>query len=130
MFETFDTVEKKYRVVYSSTGYVVDLTTQELYDFYIFNTHNIFDSFEDILKQLDDGNTVLGDDNEFDWDMGSNVYQGKVKITKYMFKGMKMNHLPPPVPKSCDHKGKYVNSAGGVKFWYCPSCKKDLGDAK
>lgn len=130
MFETFDTIEKKYRVVYSSTGYIVDLTTQELYDFYIFNTHNIFDSFEDILKQLEDGNTVFGDDNEFDWDMGSNIYQGRVQIKKIMFNGMKINHLPPPVPKTCDHKDKYINTAGFSKFWVCPTCKKDLGDVK
>lgn len=130
MFETFDTIEKKYRVIYSSTGYITDLTTQELYDFYIFNTHNIFDSFEDILKQLEDGNTVFGDDNEFDWDMGSNIYQGKVQIKKIMLKGMKINHLPPPVPKTCDHKDKYINTAGISKFWVCPTCKKDLGDAK
>jgi hypothetical protein len=128
MFDTYDTVEKKYKVVYSASGYTNELTTQELYDFYIFNTHNIFDSFEDIIKQLDNGDTIIGDDNEFDWDMGANVYQGKVKITKNVFKGMKVNHLPPPVPKTCDHKDKYINRAGGVRFYFCPSCRKDLGD--
>lgn len=31
---------------------------------------------------------------------------------------------------NCLHKEKYINEAGGVKFWVCPSCKKDLGDAR
>ena len=129
MFDNYDTIEKKYRVNYVSSGYVNELTTQELYDFYYFQSHNMTDSFEDIIKQLDAGNTVIGDDNDFDWDMGCNIYQGIIKISKIEFKGMKVNHLPPPIPKTCDHKDKYVNTAGGIKFWVCKLCKKDLGDA-
>lgn len=38
---------------------------------------------------------------------------------------------PPPVPKEvkCDHKDRYINEAGGKKFYVCPDCKADLGDA-
>lgn len=28
----------------------------------------------------------------------------------------------------CPHEKKYVNVANQIKFWYCPDCKKDLGD--
>jgi hypothetical protein len=46
-------------------------------------------------------------------------------------------YLPPnnprfskkETPSGCDHKGKYINQAGGIRFWVCPKCKKDLGDA-
>lgn len=30
----------------------------------------------------------------------------------------------------CNHSNKYKNHAGGTLFWYCPSCKNDLGDVK
>ena len=29
----------------------------------------------------------------------------------------------------CYHEKKYINEAGGIKFWVCPVCKTDLGDA-
>lgn len=130
MFDSYDTTDKKYRITYTYNGNSNEVTTQELYEFYIFNTHNIYDSFEDILKRLDAGDTVVGDDNEFDFDIGSTVYQGQIKITRNVPKGLKMSHVPPPVPKYCDHKDKYINSAGGKNFWFCRKCKQDLGDAK
>lgn len=30
---------------------------------------------------------------------------------------------------ACSHNRKYVNGAGDAKFWVCPDCKADLGDA-
>jgi hypothetical protein len=29
---------------------------------------------------------------------------------------------------TCRHVDKYKNHAGGILFWYCPSCKQDLGN--
>lgn len=29
---------------------------------------------------------------------------------------------------TCNHNKKYKNHAGGILFWYCPSCKSDLGN--
>ena len=130
MFDTYDNLEKKYKVYYTASGNSNEFTTQELYEFYIFNTHNIYDSFEDIIKRLDAGDTIIGDDNDFDWTLGSNVYQGQVKITKLAPKGMRISQVPPPIPTGCDHKGKYINTAGGIKFYVCPKCKADLGDVK
>jgi len=130
MFDMYDNLEKKYKVYYTSNNNTSELTTQELYEFYIFNTHNIYESFEDVLKKLDAGYTVIGDDNDFDWTLGSNVYQGQVKISKILFRGISPSHIPPPIPKGCDHKGAYINSAGGIKFYVCPKCKADLGDAE
>jgi hypothetical protein len=44
--------------------------------------------------------------------------------------------IPTSVPKwneqksVCSHKNKYKNILSNtLKFWYCPDCKKDLGDA-
>ena len=67
MFDTYDNLEKKYRVFYTFSGSASEMTTQELYEFYIFNTHNIYDSFEDVKKELEAGGTIICDDNDFDW---------------------------------------------------------------
>jgi hypothetical protein len=32
------------------------------------------------------------------------------------------------IDNSCKHSNKKINYAGGTAFWYCPNCKKDLGD--
>jgi len=29
---------------------------------------------------------------------------------------------------TCNHNNKYKNHAGGTMFWFCPSCKNDLGN--
>lgn len=30
----------------------------------------------------------------------------------------------------CQHKNKYINDIGKLRFWVCPDCKKDLGDVR
>lgn len=36
-----------------------------------------------------------------------------------------------PMVKLCKHPKKYPNVISkALKFWYCPDCKKDLGDVK
>ena len=130
MFDNYDNYEKKYKIKHTCNGTIRELTTQELYEFYIFHTHNINEDFTAILKRLDSGDTVLGDDIEFDFTMGNDIYKGQIKITKFIPHGLKINELPPPVPKYCSHKNKYINTAGGKKFYVCPNCKADLGDVK
>lgn len=127
MFDSYDNNEKAYEVIYSDKT-VVQLTTQELYEFFIFTDTNIAGDFSDLKKKLDSGFAVMGDHQEWDWNMGANVYKGRLTITRY---------IPPKIPSyakkekssGCDHQGKYINQAGGVRFWVCPKCKKDLGDA-
>jgi hypothetical protein len=128
MFDSYDNTEKTYEIIYSDKT-TVELTTQELYEFFIFTDTNIGGDFSDLKKRLDSGYAVMGDHMEWDWGLGCNNYKGRITITRI---------TPPKIPKAtlqpfqsgaCDHKGKYINQAGGVRFWVCPKCKKDLGDA-
>lgn len=128
MFDSYDDTEKAYEVIFSDKT-VVHYTAQQLYEFFIFNDLNIDEDFSDIKKRLDSGFAVIGDHQEYDWQMAVNVYKGKLSITRY---------IPPKIPNSwtkqekstdCAHDGKYINQAGGVRFWVCPKCKKDLGNA-
>lgn len=128
MFNAYDDKEKTYEIIYPNNN-SAKFTTQELYEFFMFNEHNISGDFEDLKTKLDKGITVTGDHNEWDWGMGCNNYKGKLTVTRC---------VPPTIPTSkkietktlgCTHEGKYINQAGGTKFWVCPKCKKDLGDA-
>ena len=68
---------------------------------------------------------------EWDWHMGCNTYKGRLTITR----------ITPPTrtpdytkeystdANGCKHENRYINEAGGVRFWVCPKCKKDLGNA-
>lgn len=128
MFNSYDNSIEKYTVI-DSSGIETDLTTQELYEYYIFNHHNITDSFEDIIKRLQNGMSVEGDDHEFDWDLGTTVWKGRItlKAKNALPKGATL--APTTSTTKCKHTKKYINSAGTSKFWVCPDCKEDLGDA-
>jgi|LauGreDrversion4_2_1035121.scaffolds.fasta_scaffold249594_2 hypothetical protein len=128
MFNSYDDKEKDYEVIYPDS-HSAKLTTQELYEFFIFTEHNISGDFGDLKTKLDKGITVTGDHTEWDWSMGCSNYKGKLTILRCS---------PPKIPTTtkfeskssgCSHEGKYINQAGGFKFWVCPKCKKDLGDA-
>lgn len=129
MFDTFDDTHKKYIIIESNDDEVL-VTKQQLYEFYIFNTHGITQPFEDMVRMLDQGQVVTGEDTEFDWDMGCTVYKGvlKIKATSGLPKGAIL--APPVIKTGCSHPNKYINTAGFSKFWVCPDCKKDLGDVK
>lgn len=128
MFDNYDNIEKLYEIVFSNTR-KIQYTTKELYEFFIFTETNIGGSFEDLKSRLDSGFCIGGDDIEWDWTSGSHIKRGRLYITRF---------APPKIPSSyskennssnCKHKNKYINQAGGIRFWVCPSCKKDLGDA-
>lgn len=130
MFDTYDTTIKKF-LMKDHAGRELEMTTQELYEFYIFNSHGWLESFSEILRKLDNGQIVTAQDNEFDWDIGYNVYKGQVtfrKVREGLPKGATLAPKPPVI--ECSHKNKYINTAGLSRFWVCPDCKKDLGDAK
>lgn len=127
MFDDYDNTEKKYEIIFPDKS-VLKYTTQELYEFFIFNDLNIAGDFTDLKKRLDSGYAVMGDYQEWDWGGGYHINKGKLTITK--------SWVPKPngVTKkesdtNCKHKNKYINQAGGIKFWFCKDCKKDLGDA-
>lgn len=130
MFDNYDDTDKSYRITYSD-GKTRDVTEQGLYEFYIFSTTGITKSFSELLNDLRNGHLIVAEDNDFDWNMGSNVYKGKLYIEP-------IGGIKPQLTQSvdmfkreygCSHPRKYVNSAGGVKFYVCPDCLADLGNA-
>lgn len=125
MFDLYDTVDKVYELT-RPDGSVDMLTEQDVHDFVLFCLDSATSwSFEKIMSELKRGNVVTESYYEFDWTLGTNIFKGVVKFKKIK------NDIPPKITtdNSCRHNGKYVNSAGGARFWVCPTCKKDLGDA-
>jgi hypothetical protein len=125
MFSTWDDEVKTYNVL-SSDGSLKSLTTQELFEYFIFHDLGITGEFVDLKVRLDKGESVDGDDCQWDWGIGANVYKGRLTITKIT--GLKIK----PVHKEtngCKHENKYINEAGGIKFWFCKNCRSDLGNA-
>lgn len=127
MFEEYDNTEKKYEVIFPDKS-VQKYTTQELYEFFIFSDLNISGDFSDLKKKLDAGYAVMGDHMEWDWGGGYNINKGRITITK-SWKANSNNISKKENELRCSHKNKYINQAGGIKFWFCRDCKKDLGDA-
>lgn len=128
MFDDYDDIDKCYRIT-CSDGRTRDVTEQGLYEFYVFTRTGINKSFSDMLHDLRNGYLIHGEDYDFDWDMGVDVYKGKLFIEP-IGRVLKGGHLPTPnTTTPCAHKDKYINVAGGVKFWFCRLCKRDLGDA-
>lgn len=128
MFNTYDDSENSYEIIYPDKT-EKKLTAQQLYEFFIFNDTNIGGDFDDLKKKLDSGLSVTGDHMEWDWTSWSPTYKGKLIISR---------RLPPKLPpqfkkdaskNECRHENKYVNHIGSTRFWVCPKCKKDLGDA-
>jgi hypothetical protein len=127
MFDTWDDIEKLYNVLIS-TGEARHLTTQELYEYFLFNDTGIKGEFVDLKVRLDKGESVAGDFYEWDWSLGTNAYRGRITITRSNKTNMSQ-HKSNTGKLKCDHRNKYINEAGGTKFWFCKDCKSDLGDA-
>lgn len=133
MFDNYDDKNKIYQVK-DSTGNVAVITAQQLYEFYIFDRHEIKEDFVDVKAALDSGQTVYGQHFDFDFVTGTHKYLGALVITRTkdsidcpVF--YSPNKAGSNVTSSvCDHKDKYVNSAGGKLFYFCRSCRQDLGD--
>lgn len=125
MFSTWDDEIKAYNILYSD-GRVASYTTQQLYEYFIFNDLGIGNDFSDLKGRLDRGESVSGDDCQWDWNTQCNVYKGRIVITKITGAKGKVHHKET---NGCKHENKYINEAGGIKFYVCPKCKADLGDA-
>jgi hypothetical protein len=130
MFDTFamhDDYVKKYKVKFSE-GNTEEFTKQGLYEFFILTEHDINMSFEELVRNLETDN-IYGKDMEYDWNSSCHIYKGAIVISKIDRLPSGTQFVPPPIPTTCQHKDKYVNQAGGVKFYVCRTCKADLGDA-
>lgn len=128
MFNSYDSSTKKY-IIIDSSGSKAELTTQELYEYYIFNDHGIRDSFEDVIKRLDTGLPVTGDDCEWDWSLGTSIRRGTLTIRAKMETLKSSTSSSKKETKKCNHSKKYVAVFTTFRYWYCPDCKEDLGDA-
>jgi hypothetical protein len=84
--------------------------------YFVENPHAELQTFYDVLKKLEKGDVVHLND-------GITVQKHK------QFDEMLLPELPTEGGDACTHPNKYINSAGGVAFWVCPSCGKDLGNA-
>jgi hypothetical protein len=126
----YDDMDKCFRITHAD-GRTRDVTEQGLYDFYVFNRHGINKSFTEVVNDLRNGHLIHGEDYDFDWNLGVDIYKGKLFIEPI---GRVQKSSPPQQEMfkreyGCSHPRKYINSAGGVRFYVCPDCKRDLGDA-
>lgn len=130
MFDQYDNELREYVVTYADGSEDV-CTAEELHHFYILNDVGISDPFDDLKRRLDRGEVIVGRDNQYDWGLATNVYKGNLQFKKRnAFKREYLNKTES-VSKTtgCDHSKKYINQAGGIRFYVCPDCKADLGDA-
>lgn len=125
MFDEYDDKTKEY-IIINSEDSEESLTAQELYHFYIMNDIGINESFELLKRKLDNGEEIRGKDYQYDWSLGVNVCKGMLTIKKR--KLLKSTTISPVIG-NCNHPNKYINQAGGKRFYVCPNCKADLGDA-
>lgn len=125
MFSTWDDEIKIYNMEFSD-GTNKQVTTQELYEYFIFHDVGIVGEFVDFKQRLDKGELVVGEDMQWDWSIGSNIYKGFLVFSK--IGELKSKPIHKEI-NGCKHENKYINEAGGTKFWVCPRCKSDLGNA-
>jgi restriction endonuclease S subunit len=129
MFETYDDIDRFYELKYED-GTVVNLTAMELYEYYLLHEHGILDSYERLKLRLDGGEEITASHYVYDFSIGANIYKGKVKFKNFNATKKSTTVSKQSIPDViCKHENKYINQAGGIKFWICPKCKKDLGDA-
>jgi hypothetical protein len=126
MFHAYDDHDYCYELIYPD-GRKVSKTAQGLSEFFVFSEHGLGYDFEEFMNKLDKGYVVSAEDNAYDYGSQSYRYQGNILINKK--KQTKSEAPPEHKHLDCKHTDKYVNSAGGVKFYVCPKCKQDLGDA-
>jgi len=92
---------------------------------------------EELLKEFEKMLGSMDEDDDED-DFGhyfppSFVNYPGVKDLEYPEEKKKKADEPPPIPEEakCKHsKKKKVVISANLKYWYCPSCKADLGDVK
>ena len=127
MFNQYNNVEKDYEIEFCDKT-IKEFTAQQLYEFYLFNVPDLALNFDDVKSKLDNGEKFVTGDYDWDWTIPS--YKGEMTIRKKLNKVFVAKTNTKSTSSECDHKNKYINQAGTVKFWVCPACKKDLGDAK
>lgn len=122
----YDSKIKVYKFT-NASGESEEFTKQDLFEFYIMSGHDYQGSFEDLVYHLDTHEEITLKDMEYDWGIGTYIFKGMSSLRKLK--------TTPKTPKNldngCSHENKYVvqHFNGGVRYWVCPKCKADLGDA-
>ena len=127
MFDMHDDEDKVYKLKYSESGDIDTITAQSLYEFFMLEEHKITGTFNELKNRLDNGETVYAQQWAWDWNSSTHAYKGAIVLSKI---GVNPLLKKPGIKTTgCRHTNKYVNSAGGTRFWFCRDCKKDLGNA-
>lgn len=107
--QAMNTTDSKDYVVISPYGYEEEYNLSDLWSWYLYNQPDSCSWYE--LLEL------LKDKGETRFNNGS--------IIRYK---QHRTNIKNETNTGCSHVGKYKNHAGGIYFWYCPSCKADLGN--
>jgi hypothetical protein len=118
-----DNIKKAFKVSIDSTfswspSSAEEVTEKELWD--IYTTLQTFPiSWLDLMYRLD----THGSYSYTDYLNNYNYTFTKIEPEKVM-------EFESSRPGFCRHDKKFINNISrNLKFWYCPDCKKDLGDA-
>ena len=91
-------------------GYEDEMTTNELWQWFLYNQPDEWKWFDFLDKIRVDGELALTNG----------------ALVRHLFSKKDTSNL-----KVCRHEKKYINVLSNtLKFWVCPECGKDLGDAK
>ena len=102
-------VGKEY-VVVTPYGYEEEMSRNDLWQWFLYNQPDGIAWF-DFVDDID--------------------IKGELKLTNgFLIRQLNRKEVNIKID-SCSHSKKYVNVVSStLKFWVCPDCKKDLGDAK
>lgn len=104
----------------------LEIDEEKLYDLYCFEGSFNYISWQSLLFDLSLGKR---------FDMKDDYYVIKKKTDTTSLNGSSnpiwgVDYNAKPEGTFCRHDKKYINKVSNtLKFWYCPDCKKDLGDA-
>lgn len=126
-FDLYDTVNKDYKIIFSN-GKEDTFTKQDLWEWFLLSEHGILIDFDTMLNRLDKELEFTASHYEYDWSLSTNIYKGKLIIKKINQEVKVSTPTKSETFNTCKHNNKYINEAGGIKFWFCKDCKEDLGD--
>lgn len=126
-YSSLDNIDIRYELSFPD-GKIQKMTERDLFDYYVLYDHKLKLEFADLILKLET-ETITAEDNTYDWSLQVMVYNGLISIKRIREDFRKNSIIPPVIGDKCIHISKYINRAGGIKFWVCPDCKADLGDA-
>lgn len=128
MWDYYDNFKRDYEII-SYDGISETMTAQEFYEYFILQEMDIKDAFDSVKKRIDSGEVIVTGQYDWDFQLGQSIYKGKLTMRRKDHQlNLQPKSLPPKEPEKCKHENKYINQAGGIRFYVCPKCKADLGN--